>query len=60
MLLGGDRLTNWVIETATPEQLRFLNRHKWTVEYDRHSRLTYLFIDVENDKDATLANIYFG
>ena len=60
MLIDGDNLRNWVIETATPEQLRFLNKTRWTSIYSHTDRSVYLIIAVDSEKDVTLANIYFG
>lgn len=60
MLLSGPALRDWVIDTAKPEQLRFLNRTDWIVIYDYADRSAYLLIDVFSEKQVTLANIYFG
>lgn len=61
MLLDNDAgLRNWVIDTAKPEQLSFLNRTDWVVTYDYSDRTVYLSIVVFSEKQVTLANIYFG
>lgn len=53
-------LRDWVIDTAKPEQMRFLNRTDWIAIYDYSDRTVYLLIDVFSEKQVTLANIYFG
>lgn len=58
--LGTSTLPDWVITSATVEQVAFLSRRPWSVEYSYQDRTVYLIIEIQNDSEATLANIYFG
>lgn len=60
MLLTDETLPSWVWEQANHQQRDFLTGRRWAVDYSFPDKRVYLHIDIQDDRDETLANIYFG